>query len=336
MNRIDGPSKSVLRSRQTILSQRQLDQLKLALIETMAFSVYVCGALALSRQVLSDFRLKVILPDEESLRGKVCILTGASSGIGYETALRLGQLGCRVVIGVRKDHIEDLRQLLISSVPHAMFHFIPLDLSCQDSINFFVSQFKSLSWPLHFLVNNAGVMIAPFQITKDGFELHLMVNYIGPFLLIYYLLPILRETALSEGQATRIVNVTSVVHACADSLSSIWDQKEETYSAHRAYANSKLCVLMLSLELATRFQASNIPVLVTAVHPGVVDTPLYRHIHPCLRPLQSILAHAFFRSPKTAALTLLHAMTCPSGDMNGRYLCDFKVSRLLALHFNPA
>ena len=194
------------------------------------------------------------------------IVTGATGGLGYETALGLATAGHEVIVAARNpakgaDAVARLR----AAVPAAQVEFAPLDLASLASVEAFAA---AVPGPVGLLVNNAGVM-APDrrQVTPDGFELQMGTNYFGHYALTARLLP-----RLIEGQA-RVVQVSSLAHRSAriafDDL-----QGARRYRPWVQYGQSKLAMLMLALELDRRARAAHWPILSMAAHPGWAVTDI--------------------------------------------------------------
>jgi dehydrogenase/reductase SDR family protein X len=286
-----------------------------------ALRLYLCGAMALAQQMfVKSTQSSVRQIEKTSSSPRVCVVTGASSGIGFETAVGLAAAGFHVVVAFRDHTIANgIISALNARVSDGIFVFHPLDLRSVSSIVAFACWFRSQHSSLHVLVNNAGVMLAPFEKTELGIELHRMVNFVGPAILTLLLLPLLAASG-THALPSRIINLSSVVHECVSSMDSVWDCDPATYSSHGSYARSKLYILMFSFQLSALLTEANIPVAVAAVHPGVVDTPLYRHVHSCLRPIQAVLAKCLFRTPLAAASIVVNVATInPAASMHGKY-----------------
>ncbi|HVH04904.1 MAG TPA: oxidoreductase, partial [Myxococcota bacterium] len=188
------------------------------------------------------------IPDQQS---RVAIVTGANSGIGYETALALGLKGARVILGCRDSgRGKEAEQRVRTAAPGGDFRFVPLDLGSLASVAEFSKRIESEETKLDLLCNNAGVMVPPYGKTADGFELQFGTNHLGHFALTGRLLPLLRKAA-----APRVVTVSSTAHRMGvidfDDLQ--WERK--SYSKWRAYGQSKLANLLFTRELARRVAA---------------------------------------------------------------------------------
>lgn len=206
-------------------------------------------------------------------KGKVVIVTGSSSGIGYEAARVLATKGAKVILAVRnlKKGEAALAKIKASS-KDADVSIMELNLANLGSVKKFAENFKKQYKSLHILINNAGVMIPPYGKTDDGFELQFGTNHLGHFALTGLLLDVLVATP-----DARIVNVSSTVHKKGninfDDLT--WEKRK--YVAWKAYGDSKIANLYFTYELQKRLKASGKELLVTAAHPGWTATDLQRH-----------------------------------------------------------
>ncbi len=196
---------------------------------------------------------------------KTILVTGATSGIGLETAKELAALGHEVVLhGRSEEKAQRARETIRRALPDAVLHTAHADLSDPDEIRRLAHDLATRLPRLDVLINNAGVYMNERALTRHGFETTLAVNYLAPFLLTRLLLPLLRKSS-----EPRVVTVSSIAHQSGritfDNLNA-----ERHYDAYRAYANSKLAVALFAAELARRepWLASN------SLHPGVIDTKL--------------------------------------------------------------
>ncbi|KAG0486067.1 hypothetical protein HPP92_008162 [Vanilla planifolia] len=194
------------------------------------------------------------------LRSLTAIITGATSGIGLETASVLVAHGVRLILaGRNRDVAEESRLHLASSYPDCEIIVFHLDLGSLSSVRSFVSQFLALGLPLNLLINNAGRFVYEQAVSEDGIELTFATNYLGHFLLTKLLLEKMAETARESGIEGRIVNVSSGSHRCR-------------YDAGRAYGLSKLAMVMHTKEMARRLKRLTQAAATTcyvAVHPAM-------------------------------------------------------------------
>lgn len=191
----------------------------------------------------------------------MAIITGANTGIGKENAIDFARRGAKVYIACRdvqrgEDALKDIKT---ASGSDKVF-FLQLDLASLDSVREFSRKFHELESQLHLLINNAGVMMCPKALTKDGFEMQIGTNHLGHFLLTNLLLDLLKASAPS-----RIVNVSSAGHTMSD-INKDDLMSEKSYSKLKAYAQSKLANVLFSTELAKKLEGTG--VTVNSLHPG--------------------------------------------------------------------
>jgi len=233
--------------------------------------------------------------------GRTILITGANSGIGFESAKELSRKGAEVIMAVRNlEKGEEARRELKAIDPEAKIVLMVLDLSDLESVKSFADAFKKRYSKLDVLLNNAGVMVPPYTKTKDGFELQFGVNHLGHFALTAQIFEVLKNTP-----GSRIVNVSSMAHKRGkinfDDL-----QWEKSYNKMKAYGQSKLANLLFTYELSRRAEAAGIPVKVVAAHPGVSQTNLMRYIG-ALKFLMNLMS----QSSAKGALPLLYASVSP-------------------------
>ena len=224
------------------------------------------------------------IPD---LTGKTVLVTGGNSGLGFEAVKAFGQNGAFVVMACRSlAKGEEAKKQLIELNPTASISVMELDLTDLKSIHCFVNQFKENHSRLDILLNNAGIMMVPYGLTKDGFENQMGTNHLGHFALTAQLLELLKTTPNS-----RVVNVSSMAHKSGvmDTDNLLYENGKD-YSPIKAYGRSKLSNLLFTYELQRFFEKNKIDTIAVAAHPGVSDTNLFNHAAPkwlmnLLRPL---------------------------------------------------
>jgi NAD(P)-dependent dehydrogenase (short-subunit alcohol dehydrogenase family) len=207
-----------------------------------------------------------------SQSGRTAIVTGANTGIGFETARALARKGARVILACR--NLEKGREAVSRvhrETPLARVEAQPLDLSDLASVRAFARAFSGAHQRLDLLVNNAGVMIPPFSRTKEGFELQFGTNHLGHFALTGFLMPLLRVTSSS-----RVVVVYSSAHRAGRIDFDDPNYDRRPYRAWQAYSQSKLANVLFALELDRRLQAARTSPTVTSAHPGWTATDLQR------------------------------------------------------------
>ncbi|XP_023031495.1 retinol dehydrogenase 12-like [Drosophila willistoni] len=208
---------------------------------------------------------------------------------------------------------KETRQEIVDETKNNNIFTRLLDLSSLDSIRQFAKDFKAEQTKLHILINNAGVMRCPRNLTKDGFEMQIGVNHMGHFLLTHLLLDVLKASAPS-----RILNVSSSAHYLGK-INSEDLNSEKSYSEGDAYNQSKLANILFTRELAKRLEGTG--VTANAVHPGFVNTELGRYWGPG-RVLWPLLT-PFMKSPESGAQTTLYAALDPDlDDVSGLYFSD--------------
>lgn len=233
------------------------------------------------------------------MKGKVCIVTGSNSGIGKETALALANMGATVVMVVRNpERGEKALAEIIHKTGNQSTILMICDLASIDSIRHFAKEFTNKYDRLNVLINNAGAVFSKRQTTVNGFERTLAVNYLGPFLITYELLPLLKSSTPS-----RIINLSSGLSKSAEiDLDNL--QSARNYNGMKAYANAKLMVITYTYDLARRMQATG--VTVNAVQPGFVATNLGRNSDSRLQSFMFRMVRPFQVSAKKGAETTVY------------------------------
>ncbi|UII20706.1 oxidoreductase [Fulvivirga ligni] len=246
-----------------------------------------------------------------SHEGEVAIVTGANAGLGYETALQLARKDFEVILACRdQKKATKARSKILKAYPKGKLHIMTLDLGSFKSIKTFADKFISNYNQLQLLVNNAGLMMPPYQTTDDGFESQFGINYLGHFLLTGLLMPVLLTTS-----GARVISLSSMAHKWTDFDFEKYNAQKE-YSKTKAYGMSKLACLMFAYELDRRLHNTSVKSL--AAHPGVSLTSIARHIPaPVMIPVK-LIAPIFFQPPKKAALPILRAALDPKAQ-SGEY-----------------
>ncbi|WP_035553928.1 SDR family oxidoreductase [Burkholderia sp. 9120] len=252
--------------------------------------------------------------------GRLAVITGATGGLGFETALALAGAGAEVVLTGRN---EQKGQAALDAIrarhPAASIRYTHLDLASLASVRQFADQFASGHAALDLLINNAGVMTPPTrQTTSDGFELQFGTNYLGHFALTERLLPLLRA-----GREPRVVNLSSGAHKIGAAIHFDDLQWQPGYKPWPAYAQSKLAMLMFALELQRRSDANGWGLLSNAAHPGYARTDLIANGPGADTLLQAINRMTFeplaSQSAADGALPTLFAATSPNAEPAGYY-----------------
>ena len=263
-----------------------------------------------------------------SLAGRTCLVTGATSGIGLETAFGLVRLGARVLlVGRSRERGNEALQRVRAEDGPGTAELLLADLASLDEVRRLADAVLEAAPALHLLVNNAGVVNLRRTTTRDGFETMFAVNHLAHFLLTLRLLDRLRESAPS-----RIVHVASDAHRFGvldiDDL-----QSERRYGAMKSYGRSKFANILFSDELARRLEGSG--VTSNSLHPGAVATRLGKN-NGWLGELATGLLRPFFLTPEQGARTTLHVATEPTLEKtSGRYFARQKEARPSAATRNP-
>jgi NAD(P)-dependent dehydrogenase (short-subunit alcohol dehydrogenase family) len=243
------------------------------------------------------------------MSGKLCVVTGASAGIGKETALGLAKLGASVVLVCRDPERGETASREIKRISGSdAVELMICDLSSQTSIRQFASEFKSRHDRLDVLVNNAGVFLRQRSQTEDGIESTFAINHLGYFLVTNLLLDLLKSSAPS-----RIVNVASAAHRYGRLDLNSWVTARD-YSSFGAYANSKLANVLFTYELARRLEGTG--VTANCLHPGAVATSLFRRLPKILEVLIKLTTI----SPQRGARTSIYlASSAEVEGVSGKY-----------------
>jgi NAD(P)-dependent dehydrogenase (short-subunit alcohol dehydrogenase family) len=238
------------------------------------------------------------------MRGRVCMVTGASSGLGKATVLGLARLGVQVVMVCRDEaRGEAARQDIIKQSNNTNVELLVADLSSMAEVYALVETFRQRFDRLHVLINNAGVYLRERQVTKDGFEQTFAVNYLAPFLLTNLLLELLKASA-----PARIINVAGAYHRQGqlhfDDL-----QLTQGYTGARANNQSQLARVLFTYELARRLKGTG--VTANCLHPGSVRTDIMRDMPKTVQFLARTVFRPLFVSPEQGATTILYLASSP-------------------------
>ena len=243
-------------------------------------------------------------------QGRLAIVTGANTGLGFETARVLAARGASVVLAVRD--IEKGKRAaarIAGTAPGANIMVQPLDLTSLDSIRAAAGELRATHPAIDLLVNNAGVMLTPRQTTGDGFELQLGTNHLGHFaltgLLLEQMLPV---------PGSRVVTVSSLAHRIQARINFDDLQGNRSYSRVAAYSQSKLANLMFTYELQRRLSGAGTTIAVAA-HPGLASTELARYT-PAI--VSFFYDRVMSQNAAMGALPVLRAATDP-GVAGGQY-----------------
>lgn len=249
------------------------------------------------------------------LSGKTVLVTGANSGLGFNTSRALAAKGAKVIMACRtEDKAAAAMQAILAEVPEAELEFRPLDLANLQSISTLATGIAADKIKLDLLINNAGVMAVPYAKTADGFEMQMGTNHLGHFALTQQLLTELQPNA-------RIVCVASMAHRWTPGIKlNDLDWSRRKYQRWQAYGDSKLANLLFMYELQRRLTTDASSVIAVAAHPGYANTNLqYVAAEKKQSRLEKLLMKvgntAFAQSAAMGALPSLYAATAP--EVNG-------------------
>ncbi|TVQ08360.1 MAG: SDR family oxidoreductase [Bacteroidetes bacterium] len=248
------------------------------------------------------------------IKEKICIITGATSGIGRETALELARAGAVLILPIRDSLKGDiLKDEILEQTPHAKLDFMHCDLASFASIREFATAFKKKYKQLHILINNAGIWETKRNLTEDGIERNFAVNHLAPFLLTNLLLETLKGSA-----PARIVNVASDAHK-QGKINFTDLEYEKKFSSLGSYAQSKLANILFTKKLSQKLKGTG--VTANCLHPGVVSTNLFDKMPNLLMSIMSL----FMISPRKGAQTTLYLATSPQVEnVSGEYFAKSK------------
>jgi NAD(P)-dependent dehydrogenase (short-subunit alcohol dehydrogenase family) len=270
-----------------------------------------------SRVQMKNVEHKWTVQDIPSQEGRLAVVTGATSGIGFYAAKELARKRATVIMPARDMRkAKEAAERIEAEVPKARLYLAGLDLAEFDSVREFGEHLRQRygTGSLDVLVNNAGIMALPKRtMNSQRLELQIATNYFGPFLLTALLFPLMKE---KEG--SRIVTVSSTAARSArlefDNL-----QSERRYVPHGgAYAQSKLADLIFAFELHRRLSAANSCIASIAAHPGWAVTDLGRYVSRGFRIMMK-LARPLYQSAEAGSLPLLFAATSPNARKGGYY-----------------
>ncbi|MCP5319654.1 MAG: SDR family NAD(P)-dependent oxidoreductase [Pseudomonadales bacterium] len=261
-----------------------------------------------------------------NLRGRVAVVTGASGGLGEETARALAAAGAHVVVAARNEQKASvaLERIRVATGSEAL-EFERLDLASLASVRACAARLLRRHLAIHLLINNAGIMACPLERTVEGFEMQLASNHLGHFLLAGLLLPSLLRAAPS-----RVVALSSIGHrVCGVQLDDL-NFERRAYNAWIAYGQSKTANVLFAVEFDRRFGPDGVHAY--AVHPGAIPTELNRHLDAA--ELAAVDAHSpggklQRKTVAEGAATTVYAATAPElAGRGGCYLEDCHVAAI--------
>lgn len=263
------------------------------------------------------------------MKGRICMVTGANSGIGKITALELARMGANVVMICRNvEKGEEARKEIVKKTGNQSCELLLADFSSQSAVRKLVHDFKLKYHKLHVLINNIGTIIPMKTFTEDGLETTFAVNHLGCFLLTNLLLDIIKKSA-----PARIINVSSEAHRDgAIDFSNL--NGERRYNLYKAYAQSKLANILFTYELTRRLEDTK--VTVNCLHPGMVRTKIWQ------KSVRSLFMKAFMRifslflkSAREGAQTPIYMASAPELEsISGKYFIGKKMVLSSSVSYN--
>ena len=261
-----------------------------------------------------------------AMKGRVCMVTGANSGIGYVTSRELARMGATVVMVCRsRERGDAAKKEIVRETGNESVELMTADLSSLAEVRKLAADFKATHDRLHILVNNAAIWPTERTLTVDGLEMQFAVNHLAPFLLTNLLLDVLKASA-----PARVINVSSGIHKRAridfDDL-----QAEREYKHMRAYGQSKLANVLFTYELARRLAGTG--VTVNSFTPGMTRTNLGRYMS---RGAQ-LFMRLFAKRTEKGASTAVYLASSPEVEgVTGKYFANCKPSKSSELSYDQA
>jgi retinol dehydrogenase-14 len=264
------------------------------------------------------------LAKDTGMAGRVCVVTGATAGMGAVMATELARRGATVVLVARSaEKAARTREAVVRAAGHDRVQTVLADLAVQAQVRAAAARIAELFPSVHVLINNAAAYTRTREETADGIEMQLAVNHLSPFLLTNLLLDRLRA-----GAPARVVTMSSGAHNTAAPR---WDDlgMRERYNGLRQYSNTKLFNLLMTRELARRHPAPEL--IANAMHPGVVGTAL---LFGGFAPLR--LLKPFMRTPEQGARTAVYLASAPeAAGVTGEYFKNDRPARSSAASQDP-
>ncbi len=259
------------------------------------------------------------------MKGKTVLITGATSGIGYISALELAKRGARIVFNSRDmDKGREVQAKIIQASQNEDVHVLECDLGSLKNVQNFAMQFSNTFDQLDVLINNAGVLHETYTKTSDGLEATFAINHLSHFLLTHLVLD-----QLMQSNYARIINVSSAAHRGADIYFEDI-QLNENYGMMRAYGQSKLANILFTRSLSEKYSSKGITA--NAMHPGMVNTKIIRNTNIVLQFFFWLVS----QSPRKGAQTIIYLATDEDVDhVSGEYFVNRRVQRASREAYNP-
>lgn len=280
------------------------------------------------RYIVGGRGLSTNLKNNTCLKGKIVFVSGANSGVGFETCKQCLLWGATVYMGCRNMALaKEAMERLKAETGSQNVEIFQLDLSDLGSCQNCAKELKAKKQPIEYFVCNAGVMVCPYAQTKQGYEWQFGCNHLGHFCLVKNILPEL------EKWGSRVIVLSSIAHTWCLSYDgdypfhlegekNVFNVKPEDYNKGRAYAYSKLCNILFVKELQNRFSASSSNATAYALHPGAVMSNLTQHVLSD-GMLSNFIFNMLYKTTPRGAATSLHLIASPSENLTpGGYYCD--------------
>ena len=251
-----------------------------------------------------------------TLKGKTCLITGATSGIGKVTAIKLAKEEAFIVLASRNlEKGEKTKQEIIDTTGNKNIEVMFCDLASMKSIRDFVGSFKEKYNDLHILINNAGLWEFKRKESEDGIEMNFAVNHLAPFLFTNLLLDLLRNSA-----PARIINVSSMAHKMTKvNFDDIEGKK--SWNGFKSYSMSKLCNILFTKKLSNILEGT--AVTVNCLHPGLVSTALFNKMNKFLK---NIVGYFMITPEKGAETSIYLATSDEVKNISGEYFVKKKIA----------
>ncbi|XP_020216644.1 short-chain dehydrogenase TIC 32, chloroplastic isoform X2 [Cajanus cajan] len=249
------------------------------------------------------------------------IITGASCGIGAETARVLAMRGAHLIMGVRNmNAAKHVKEAILKEISTAKVDVMDLDLSSMASVRKFASEFISSGLPLNILINNAGIFGTPFMLSEDNIELQFATNHLA-------------HESKKQG---RIVNVSSQGHHFTYREGILFDKinDQSSYQKFRAYGQSKLANILHANELARLLKEDGVDITANSLHPGAISTNIHRHnsVLTALPGVVNMLLRLFIKNVQQGAATTCYVALHPQvTGISGAYFADSNLSKANSL-----
>lgn len=259
----------------------------------------------------------------ENLENKVCLITGATNGIGLEAAKALNQMGAEIVFIARNhEKANKLKEELLQESGRQPAAIIA-DLSSQNEVKKAAEEFLSLNKPLDILLNNAGIMNRERKETADGFDEVFSVNHLA-----YFSLTLLLTEKMKNAGGGRIVNVASMAYRFVNEMNFEDLQSKENYKGLKVYGQSKLANILFTRSLASKLK--DYKITVNCLHPGYVDTGIGLNNEGFFVRLLMNLGRPFAKKTDKGAETSIYLCASPEVEkVTGEYFVDCEIEKLI-------